>query len=81
MYTTGNKPPGAALLERHDEKFEANSFFFSPEAVTLIPTLLETCGATVCQPPRLTERIVLIIGDDEVLTNLRYLQATVHRQR
>ena len=47
MYITRNKPPGAALLERHDEKFEANSFFFSPEAVTLIPNLLETCGATV----------------------------------
>jgi hypothetical protein len=76
MYATSHKPSGAALFERHDDKFEINSFYFSPEAVTLISPLLESLGATVSEPPRLSERLVLLVGDEDVQTNLRYRQAT-----
>jgi hypothetical protein len=76
MYLTSQKPPGAALFERHDDRCEINSFYLSPEAVTLISTLLESLGASVCDPPRLTERLVLLVGDEDVQTNLRYRQAT-----
>ena len=64
------------LFERHDDKGEINSFYFSPEAVTLISDLLESLGATVCEPPQLTERFVLLVGDGDVRTNLRYRQET-----
>jgi hypothetical protein len=76
MYVTSERPPGAALFERHDDKCETNSFYFSPEAVTLVSPLLESLGAIVCEPPRLTERLVLLAGDEDVHTNLRFRQAT-----
>ena len=76
MYVTSHKPEAAALFERHDESCETNSFYFSPEAVTLVSPLLESLGAMVCEPPRLTERLVLLVGDVDVLTNLRYRQET-----
>jgi hypothetical protein len=75
MYITCRKPSGAALFEWHDEKFETNSFFFSPEAVILIPTLLEPHGAMPCKPPMVTERLVLLVGDKDVEKNLRYRQS------
>jgi hypothetical protein len=74
MYVTSQKPPGAALFERHDDKCETNSFYFSPEAVTLISGLLESLGAIVCEPPQLTGRFVSLVGDEDVRTNLRYRQ-------
>jgi len=76
MYVTSHKPLGAALFERHDDNCETNSFYFSPEAATLISLLLEFLGAIVCEPPRLTERLVLLVGDEDVQTNLRYRQTT-----
>lgn len=71
----------AALFERHDESCETNSFYFSPEAVTLVSPLLESLGAMVCEPPRLTERLVLLVGDVDVLTNLRYRQEAFHARK
>ena len=76
MYVTCRKPQGAALFERHDDSCETNSFYFSPEAVTLVSPLLESLGATACEPPRLTNRLVLLVGDEDVQTNLRYRQTT-----
>ena len=76
MYVTSHEPSGAALFEHHDDKCETNSFYFSPEAVTLVSPLLESLGAIVCEPPTPTERLVLLVGDKDVQTNLRYRQAT-----
>jgi len=81
MYIAYHKPLGAALFERHDEEFETNSFYFSPEAVTLISTLVEPFGGVVCEPPQLTERFVLLIGDEDVRKNLHYRQATFRVRR
>jgi len=76
MYFAKHKPSNAALFERHDEAFETNSFYFSPEAITLISTLVEPFGAVVCEPPKLTERFVLLVGDEEMQKNLHYRQGT-----
>jgi hypothetical protein len=81
MFLTRLKPAGAALFELHDEELDTNSFFFSPEAVTLIPTLLEPLGAVVSEPPLVTERLVLLVGDEDVLTNLQYRQGTFRTRR
>ena len=81
MYITSRKPPGAALFERHDERLETNSFFFSPEAVTLIPTLLEPHEAMPCEPPIVTERLVLLVGDKDVEANLRYRQSLIEARK
>ena len=81
MYVTSQKPPGAALFERHDDKCETNSFYFSPEAVTLISDLLESLGAIVCEPPQLTGRFVLLVGDEDVRTNLRYRHETFNARK
>ena len=80
MFVTSQRPRGAALFEWHDEAFERNCFYFSPEAVTLIPTLLEPLGAKVCNPPVLTERLVLLVGDEDVEKNLQYRQSTSRRR-
>ena len=71
MFITKRRLAGAALFESHDEKLETNSFYFSPEAVPLIHTLLESLGAKPCQPPQLTERLVLLVGDQDVQRSLR----------
>jgi hypothetical protein len=81
MFVANHRPSGAALFERHDEEFEINSFYFSPEAVTLISTLVEPFGAVVCEPPQLTERIVLLVGDEDVQKSLQYRQATFRVSR
>jgi hypothetical protein len=72
MFVTNCKPQGAALFEWHDERLEGNTFFLSPEAVTLVPSLLEHLGAKVCDSPVPTDRLVLLVGDADVEKNLRF---------
>jgi hypothetical protein len=71
MFITRRRPAGAALFESHDEKLETNSFYFSPEAVDLVHTLLEPAGAIPCEAPAMTERLVFLVGDPEVQKSLR----------
>ena len=71
MFITRRRPGGAALFESHDERLETNSFYFSPEAVDLIHTLLEPVAAVPCEAPALTERLVFLVGDPEVQKTLR----------
>jgi hypothetical protein len=71
MFITGRRPSGAALFESHDEKLETNSFYFSPEAVDLVHTLLEPVDAIPCEAPVVTERLVFLVGDQEVQKALR----------
>jgi len=70
MFITRRRPSGAALFESHDERLETNSFYFSPEAVDLVHTLLAPVGAIPCEAPAVTERLVFLVGDPEVQKTL-----------
>ena len=61
-FLTGRSPKDAALFEWHDELLQTNVFFFSPEAATMVETLIERFGGIECSPPVLSERLVLLVG-------------------
>ena len=62
MFVTSESPRDAALFELHDEKFETNSFYFSPTASVLVQTLIERMGGVECAPPICSDRLVLLVG-------------------
>lgn len=62
MFLTRYSPMDAALFELHDDKLESNTFYFSPAAFALVSVLIERFGGQVCDPPSLSDRLVLLVG-------------------
>ena len=82
MFITSQSPRDAALFEWHDEKFETNSFYFSPAGSQLVQTLIERMGAVQCAPPICSERLVLLVGHPsacEVLRNEQRIRRVLSR--
>jgi len=71
MFIARGQPKDAALFELHGESFETNSFYFSPQAATLVHNLIEHFGGVECAPPALSDRLVLLIGHPEHLEVLQ----------
>ena len=82
MFTTSKSPRDAALFELHDEKFETNSFYFSPSASLVVQTLIERMGGVECAPPICSDRLVLLVGHPstyEVLRNEQRIREVLSR--
>src|SRR5689334_4857149 len=82
MFITSQSPKDAALFEWHDEKFETNSFYFSPSACRLMQTLIEDFGGVECAAPVLSDRLVLLVGHAaayEVLRNEQRIREVLSR--
>jgi hypothetical protein len=84
MFIARGQPRDAALFELHDENFETNGFYFSPQAATLVSNLIEHFGGVECAPPSVSERLVLLVGRPEtyeVLGNEQRIREALQRVR
>jgi hypothetical protein len=84
MFIARGQPRDAALLELHDENFEMNGFYFSPQAATLVNNLIEHFGGVECAPPIVSERLVRLVGRPdicEVLCNEQRIREVLQRVR
>ena len=82
MFITSQSPKDAALFEWHDDRFETNSFYFSPSASQLVKTLIERMGGVECAPPIFSDRLVLLVGHPaayEVLRNEQRIREVLSR--
>jgi len=76
MYVTSHKPPGAALFERHGDTVKPTPSVFRPKRPLSFRPSLNLLEPESVTHPRLTQRLVLLVGDEDIQTNLRYLQTT-----
>ena len=70
MFVGMRQPSGAALFEWFDERLETNVFYFSPEAASLLRSLIGQLGGVECAPPVASHRLVLVSGDGWVSEGL-----------